>query len=258
LSQGSSDIGKCIVIRNVGMVYHSRESSLQALEDIFVEVDEGEFVSFVGPTGCGKTTLLKIIGGILEPTNGVVRIGDKSADEARRKRMFGFIFEDPILLPWRTAIDNVRLPLEIMNIRKNESDKICQELLRLVGLDGFGKRQPHELSRGMQQRVAIVRALSFNPSILLMDEPFANLDEITKHKLYMDFLALWRKQRKTVIFVTHEIREAIFLSDKVAVLSHQPGTIKKVVKIELPRPRKLEMIESVKFIEYIKRVRSIL
>lgn len=251
-------MGKLIVIKNVGMTYHSRESSLQALKDISVEVDEGDIVSFVGRTGCGKTTLLKIISGILEPTNGVLRIGEESADEARRKRMFGFIFQDPVLLPWRTAIDNVRLPLEIMNIRKKESDKICQRLLRLVGLEVFEKSHPNELSRGMQQRIAIVRALSFDPSILLMDEPFANLDEITKHKLYTDFLALWQKQRKTVIFVTHDIREAVFLSDKVIVLSDQPGTVREVIKIELPRPRKVEMMESMKFIEYIKRVRSIL
>lgn len=255
----------CIKVNGIEKVYLSRDASVKALDRVDLDIEEGKFVSIVGPTGCGKTTLLKIIGGIIEPSQGTVNIHGKSPDEARKDRDFGFIFQDAALLPSRTALGNIKLALEVIREQNGESDwnpkKIethCMQLLARVGLQGFEHKFPHQLSGGMCQRVSIMRALSYDPPILLMDEPFSNLDEITRDRLQLDFLKLWEGQGKTSILVTHNLWEAVFLSDLVVILTERPGRIKGVTEINLPRPRTKEVRDTVEFLEYVKNTRNIL
>lgn len=222
---------------------------LHILDKISFDVKEGEFVSIIGPSGCGKTTLLKILGGLRSFTKGDVKVKEK----------FGFVFQDPTLLPWRTSLKNIELPLEIFG-RKNSS-RSPQELLKVVGLSGFENYYPNELSGGMQQRVAIARALIFRPSILLMDEPFGALDEITRNKMNLELLRILREEKKTVstiIFVTHSIPEAVFLSDRVIVLSQRPAKVEKIIEINLSKPRKTEMKHSKNYLELVECLRKTL
>jgi len=246
----------CIELQGVYKTYPTAKDPVHALEDITLTVGEGEFISIVGETGCGKSTLLKIISGILKPTRGTISVRGKSVREAQVNHEFGFIFQDPVLLPWRDAMRNVRLPLEVIGYSEQELDRHCLEMLEFVGLRDFASAKPWELSGGMRQRVAIVRALAFDPSTLLMDEPFSALDEITRQNLHADFLDLWEKGRKTVVFVTHSVAEAVYLADRVVVMSPRPGRIRKEVEVSLPRPRTREIIESRPYFNLLAEVRS--
>jgi len=245
-----------IRIENVSMVYASRGERLLAVSDIALDIAEGEFVSLIGPSGCGKSTLLRLIGDLLQPTTGGIEVHGRSAADARRKRDYGMVFQSPVLYDWRTVERNVQLPLELMNVSKGERASRTRELLSLVGLEEFGRRYPWQLSGGMQQRVSIARALSFRPSILLMDEPFGALDEMTRERLNMELLNIWSQTGTTVVFVTHSIPEAVFLSDRVVIMTPRPGRIEHIVDVELPRPRGAELREDEHFFHRIAEVRS--
>jgi NitT/TauT family transport system ATP-binding protein len=233
-----------IELSRVCKTYNTKMKPIEALKEISFSVRENEFIGIIGSSGCGKTTLLKIIGGLLKPTYGEVLIRGKAVEEARKDRDFGFLFQNPILLPWRTVLGNVCLPLEIIGFNSSSKEKInnhIMKLLELVGLVDFKDNYPHELSGGMQQKVAIARALSFNPSILLMDEPFGALDEITRDQMNLELLRIWENAKNTILFVTHSIREAILLSDKIVVLSKRPAEIVDVLQVDIPRPRNTEL-----------------
>jgi len=248
-----------ISFRNIGLTYRPRgKEPFEALRDISLEIRDREMFAIVGPTGCGKTSLLLLASGILAPTTGEIAVRGGTVAEARGRTEFGFIFQDPVLLPWRTALGNVRLPLEVTKYDSARREARCRELLAFVHLERFADAMPHELSGGMKQRVAIVRALAHNPSIILMDEPFAALDEITKRRLHLEFLEVWQRQQKTAILITHDLYEAIFLADRVAVMTPNPGRIKEVLSVDLPRPRTLEMRDSDAFIHQARVVRQIL
>lgn len=228
---------------------------LCVLSEIDFRVNEGSFVSIIGPSGCGKTTLLKIVGGLTEPTSGKVTVSGKSADKALKERLFGFVFQNPALLQWRTVKDNIALPLEIIGHPIDE-EKI-RKLIKTVGLTGFDNYYPSQLSGGMQQRAALARALVFNPPILLMDEPFGALDEITRDRMNDELMRIWNTngmRRSTVLFVTHSISEAAFLSDRVFVMSECPAKIKEIVDIDIPRPRRAKSLK--RYLELIDRLRD--
>lgn len=224
-------------------------NSLHTLEDISLEVKEGEFISVVGPSGCGKTTLLKILGGLIIPSHGTLSVKGNSIDVAVKRRDFGFVFQNPVLLPWRNVLQNVELPLEIIGDRTPFAES--EKLLELVGLEKFGDYYPSTLSGGMKQRVAIARALVFNPDILLMDEPFGALDELIRERLNLELLRIWQETKKTIIFVTHSISEAVFLSNRVVVLSERPAKIVGIRDIDLPFPRTSEVRQSKEYFQHI-------
>jgi NitT/TauT family transport system ATP-binding protein len=228
------------------------------LDHIDFTVEPGTFVSFIGPSGCGKSTLLRIAGDILHPTSGAVLINDLPAGDARRAHQTGFVFQAPNLCPWRSVRRNVELPLETMGVPKRERKARAMEQLVRVGLDGASEKHPHELSGGMAQRVAIARSLVFDPSIILMDEPFGALDEITRERLNIELHDLWRRSRKTILFVTHSIPEAVLLSTKVAVMGRNPGRIVDVIEIDLPEERRASIESTPAFFEAVSAVRSAL
>lgn len=246
-----------IKIDDVCMSFKDNNSNdVQALNHINLAIKKGEFVALLGPSGCGKTTLLRTIADLLEPTSGKVRISGMTPKEIRLQQKFGIVFQNPVLFEWRTVKKNVELPLEIMYWSKEERRKQADRMLDLVGLTKFAHHYPKQLSGGMQQRVGIARAFGIKPNILLMDEPFSALDEFTKEKLHDDLLKIWRETNKTVIFVTHNIQEAVYLSDKVCVLSPHPGRLSAVVDIDLPRPRTIGMKDSIHFTELVAKVRN--
>jgi NitT/TauT family transport system ATP-binding protein len=228
---------------------------VEALHGVSLELRPREFVSLIGPSGCGKSTLLRLVGDLLRPTSGTLAVNGKSPREARLARDYGIVFQQPVLYDWRTIRQNVQLPLEVMRVSKIERRERADQLLRLVGLEEFGDRYPWELSGGMQQRVSIARALSFRPSVLLMDEPFGALDEMTRERLNRELLTIWAETGTTVLFVTHSIAEAAFLSDRIVVMSPRPGRIETIVTVDLPRPRGPETRESPRFFELIAEVR---
>lgn len=234
------------------------DSRLVALEDIHLDIDRGEFVSLIGPSGCGKSTLLRLIGDLLTPTSGSVTVNDKSAHQARVDRDYGMVFQQAALLEWRKVQRNVELPLEIMDISKAERDRRAAEMLELVELSQFADSYPWQLSGGMQQRVAIARALSFEPAILLMDEPFGALDEMTRERMQMELMRIWRTTGTTIIFVTHSIPEAVFLSTRVAVMSPRPGRLTTQIDIDLRQPRDFETREDPRFFSLLTEVREAL
>jgi NitT/TauT family transport system ATP-binding protein len=239
-------------------MFETPDQRVQALASVDLEVMDNEFVALLGPTGCGKSTLLRVVSDLTHPTSGRIEIRGRTAAEARRANDFGFVFQEPALLPWRSAIDNVMLPLEVVKYPLAERRARCEALLEMVGLSSFLKRYPHELSGGMKQRVAIVRALAWNPSILLMDEPFSALDELTKNQLQDELLEIWSKERKTILFVTHNISEAVYLADRVVVMSPHPGRIIETIPIDLPRPRGPDMRETIEFLHHVRRTREAL
>jgi NitT/TauT family transport system ATP-binding protein len=248
-----------IEIADVGKRFAAATGALDALANVTFSIDEGEFVSLIGPSGCGKTTILKLIGDIMPASSGQIRINGRSPAEARRARSFGFVFQDAVLLPWRTVSDNVRLFHEVIgDSRKPETARRVQELIDLVGLSGFERHYPHQLSGGMQQRVSIARALSFDPQILLMDEPFGALDLITRDKMGSELLRIWESTRKTVLLVTHSITEAVYLSDRVVVFSPRPARVLRIVDITLPRPRAPEIRDQPVFHEFVRDLRGLL
>lgn len=250
---------------SVQRIYFSfgKPKQLSVLKDISFNVKKGEFVSVVGPSGCGKTTLLKIIDGIYgsEEHNhyslgGRALVRGELPTIAKKRGEIGFVFQAPNLLPWRRAIDNVRLPLEIVKSRKEKFDPY--HLLRVVNLAEYANLYPYQLSAGMAKRISLVRSLVHKPSVLLMDEPFASLDELTRENLGMELLELWEKLRPTTLLVTHDLSEAILLSDRVVILSNKPAIVREIVDVNLPKPRKLDMKETVEFNEIKGKIRKIL
>jgi NitT/TauT family transport system ATP-binding protein len=246
-----------ICCRNIGMVYRTGGGEdVNALTGINIDVKKGEFVSLLGPSGCGKTTLLRIIADLVIPSEGSIYIDGGLPQNARLKKKFGMVFQSAVLYEWRTVWMNVRLPLEILKIPANETVTRIENALELVGLSDFRNYYPHQLSGGMQQRAAIARAFVIDPDILLMDEPFSALDEFTREKLHEDLLRIWRRTNKTVVFVTHNIAESVYLSDKVFVMSPRPGRISGEITIDLPRPRSPKMRNTVHFNELIVKIRN--
>jgi NitT/TauT family transport system ATP-binding protein len=229
-----------------------------ALQEIDLDIRAGEFISLIGPSGCGKSTLLRVVGDLIEPTAGRVEVNGKSAHQARVDRDYGIVFQAPVLFDWRSVEANVRLPLEISGVTGAERDERIDEMLELVELGGFRSHYPHQLSGGMQQRVAIARALALQPALLLMDEPFGALDEMTRERLNAEVLRIWRATGKTVIFVTHSIPEAVFLSTRVVVMSPRPGRISHIVDVDLPQPRTEDSRESERYYELVTEVREAL
>lgn len=245
-----------VSVRDVSMVFNTGGAQTIALQNASLEVAAGEFISLIGPSGCGKTTLLRLLADLIQPTSGSIRIGGKTPEEARKSRAYGYVFQAPVLYEWRTVLANVMLPLEVMNYPAAERKQRAEKMLALVGLEKFAKHYPWQLSGGMQQRVSIARALSFDPQLLFMDEPFGALDEITRENLNLELLRLWRETGKTVIFVTHSIPEAVFLSTRVVVMTPRPGKIETIIPADLPQPRNFETRETPRFFEVATAVRE--
>jgi NitT/TauT family transport system ATP-binding protein len=246
------------VVAIKGVTKTFAKGDITALKDIDLEIGAREFVSLIGPSGCGKSTLLRIIGDLVEPTNGSVTVKGKPARQARRDRDYGIVFQDPVLYDWRTVSRNISLPLEMLGWDRGRRHGRVAEMLDLVELGGFGEHHPWQLSGGMQQRVAIARALSFSPTLLLMDEPFGALDEFTRERMNLELLRIWEEIENTVVFVTHSIQEAVFLSTRVVVMSARPGRIAGIVHVDLPHPRKAIVREDPRFFELVTRVRELL
>jgi NitT/TauT family transport system ATP-binding protein len=242
--------------RGVSLKFQTDDGEIEALANVNLAVAAGEFVSFIGPSGCGKTTLLRIIADLEQPTDGTLMVNGVPPHEARLKRQYGYVFQAPALYPWRTVERNVMLPLEVMGVAKDERRRRAREQLELVNLAGFARKFPWQLSGGMQQRVSIARALSFDPALLLMDEPFGALDEIVRDHLNEQLLRLWDKTGKTVLFVTHSLPEAVFLSTRIVVMSPRPGRVVDVISCEFPRDRTLEIRETPEFLKIAQRVRA--
>ena len=246
-----------IRVDQIAKRYGSRDGgTVDAVEAVSFEIAQGEFTSIVGPSGCGKTTLLKIIGGLLEPSSGGISYGGLEA--GRKRPRLGMVFQDAVLLPWRTVLQNVSLPIEVMHLDPRAGAARARELVELVGLKGFEDKYPNELSGGMQQRASIARALVNEPSILLMDEPFGALDALTREFMAQELQRIWSSSRKTVIFITHSIAEAVFLSDRVIVMSARPSRVAEILDIDLPRPRQMHMTTGEGFGRHVARIRTLL
>ena len=242
--------------RNLSLTYETAAGPIYALSEIDLDIAQGDFVSLIGPSGCGKTTLLRAIADLEQPTAGALSVNGLSPHEARLKRDYGYVFQAPALYPWRSIERNVTLPLEIMGVPRAERWARARRYLELVNLGGFEKRFPWQLSGGMQQRASIARALCFDPALLLMDEPFGALDEIVRDHLNEQLLRLWAKTGKTVVFVTHSIPEAVFLSNRIVVMSPRPGRIIDVIETDFPAERTLDFRETPEFLEVAHRVRE--
>jgi NitT/TauT family transport system ATP-binding protein len=247
-----------IEIRDLSLIFATADAPVIALSNIDLSIKRGEFVSFIGPSGCGKTTLMRVIADLERQTEGEITVNGVSAQEARLARAYGYVFQAPALFAWRNVLRNVTLPLEIMGMGRDDSLRRAAKYLEMVGLNGFERKFPWQLSGGMQQRVSIARALSFEPQLLLMDEPFGALDEITRDHLNEHLIRLWEQTRKTVVFVTHSISEAVFLSTKIVVMSPRPGRIMKVIDSSLPAKRTLDIRETPEFLDVAHRVREAL
>ncbi len=245
-----------IKVENLSLTFQTADAPVYALSEVNLTINAGDFVSFIGPSGCGKTTLLRVIADLEHQTAGAISVNGVSPEEARRDRAYGYVFQAPALYPWRSVERNVMLPLEIMGMSSAERQERAARYLDLVNLGGFEKKFPWQLSGGMQQRVSIARALSFEPELLLMDEPFGALDEITRDHLNEQLLRLWERTGKTVVFVTHSIPEAVFLSSKIVVMSPRPGRIIDIIDCNLPPDRSLDSRESNEFAEIAHRVRE--
>jgi NitT/TauT family transport system ATP-binding protein len=254
--EGPAAAALAVDARGVSLTFQTGDGEVQALANVNLQVADGDFVSFIGPSGCGKTTLLRVIADLEHPTAGTILVNGITPGEARRQRHYGYIFQAPALYPWRTVERNVMLPLEIMGFDAKERRARTERYLKLVNLSGFERKFPWQLSGGMQQRASIARALSFDPALLLMDEPFGALDEIVRDHLNEQLLRLWDQTGKTVVFVTHSIPEAVFLSTKIVVMSPRPGRIIDVIACDFPRERTLEIRETPEFIKIAQRVRA--
>ena len=244
--------------KGLNLRFVTSDGLVHALTDINLTIKSGEFVSFIGPSGCGKTTFMRVVADLETPTNGQISVNGMSPHEARVARAYGYVFQSPALYPWRTVERNIHLPLEIMGIPMEERKKRSKHYLEMVNLEFFAKKFPWQLSGGMQQRVSIARALSFKPELLLMDEPFGALDEITRDHLNDQLFSLWQETQKTVIFITHSIAEAVFLSSKIVVMSPRPGRIVKVIESMLSSEFRENARESNKFLELAHEVRETL
>ncbi len=247
---------RVVDIAGLSLVFQTGDGPVHALSDVDLAIEAGEFVSFIGPSGCGKTTLLRVVADLEQPTGGRLSVNGLSAEEARLARQYGYVFQAPALYPWRTIARNVTLPLEVFKLPRAEREERAQRYLDLVGLKDFAGKYPWQLSGGMQQRASIARALSFEPKLLLMDEPFGALDEIVRDNLNLQLLRLWAQTRKTVLFVTHSIPEAVFLSTRIVVMSPRPGRIIDVIPCEFPRDRTLDIRETPEFLKVAHRIRE--
>jgi len=245
-------------VRGVEKVFDTDRGRLTALRGIDLSIQEGEFVSLIGPSGCGKSTLLRLIGDLTSATAGTLLVNRKPARAARLGREYGMVFQAPVLMDWRTVQRNVELPLEIMGYGPAERERKARAMLELVELADFDRVHPWQLSGGMQQRVAIARALAFDPKLLLMDEPFGALDEMTRERMNLELMNIWRRTGITIIFVTHSIPEAVFLSSRVVVMSARPGRITRIVEVDLPHPRTVETRELERYFELVTSVREAL
>jgi NitT/TauT family transport system ATP-binding protein len=244
-----------IDIADLSLVFQTADAPVTALSQVDLQIKRGEFVSFIGPSGCGKTTLMRVIADLERPTGGSISVNGVTPEQARLKRAYGYVFQAPALYAWRNVARNVMLPLEIMGLSAEQRRARAAQYLAMVGLEGFERKFPWQLSGGMQQRVSIARALAFEPELLLMDEPFGALDEITRDHLNEQLLRLWEQTGKTVIFVTHSISEAVFLSNRIVVMSPRPGRILEVIDNNLPAGRDLDARETPAFLEIAHRVR---
>jgi NitT/TauT family transport system ATP-binding protein len=242
----------------LNIIFNAADRPVVALRDVDLRVGTGDFVSLIGPSGCGKTTLLRAIADLAPLTSGRLSVNGMTPDEARRARAYGYVFQAPALFPWRNVLRNVTLPLELAGLAKTERDAVAAEYLSLLGLQDFARKFPWQLSGGMQQRVSIARALSFKPALLLMDEPFGALDEITRDNLNLHLHELWRRTGMTSVFVTHSIPEAVFLSTRIVVMSPRPGRVLRVIESHLPSQRTLEMREMPEFAALAHDVRAAL
>jgi NitT/TauT family transport system ATP-binding protein len=243
-----------VSLRNVSKSFG--DGAVVALQSIDLDVQPGEFVSLIGPSGCGKSTLLRIAGDLVQPTSGEVVVNGKSARQARLDRDYGIVFQDAVLYDWRTVAKNIAMPLELLDWDRARRARRVEEMIELVELQGFAEHHPWQLSGGMQQRVSIARALSFDPPLLLMDEPFGALDEMTRERLNSELLRIWEASGSTIVFVTHSIAEAVFLSRRVVVMSPRPGRIAAVVNVDLPYPRNADTREEPRFFELVTEVRD--
>lgn len=243
---------KAISVNRVDKIYRTRRGEIKALEELDFAVARNEFLTVVGPSGCGKSTILKIIAGLMPPSTGEVRVFDRLVDSPRSD--VGMVFQAPMLLKWRSVLDNVLLPIEILKRSRKEYQPVAMQLLELAGIADFAGMRPRELSGGMQQRVAICRALVYDPTLLLMDEPFGALDAISRDVMNVELMKIWSEQRKTTVLITHSIQEAVFLADRVLVMSGRPGSIVAEEVIDLPRPRHPRMRSTPEFAKYISRI----
>jgi NitT/TauT family transport system ATP-binding protein len=255
-AQADAAIRAVIEARGLSLTFMTDDGPVEALAGIDLDVEEGAFVSLIGPSGCGKTTLLRVIADLESPSAGTIRVNGLSPAEARETRCYGYVFQAPALYPWRNIARNVALPLEVMGVPAAERAARVRKNLDLVNLSGFDRKFPWQLSGGMQQRASIARALSFDPALLLMDEPFGALDEIVRDHLNEQLLRLWAKTGKTVMFVTHSIPEAVFLSTRIVVMSPRPGRIHDIIESGLPRDRNLDIRETSEFLQIAHRVRE--
>ena len=256
LSPTASAAPPVVEARRLGLTFQTSDAPVVALQDVDLTIGEGEFVSLIGPSGCGKTTLMRVVADLVRPTAGSVTVNGMTPEQARLARAYGYVFQAPALYPWRNVRRNVELPLEIMGVPAAERQERARAALGTVGLGQFEKKFPWQLSGGMQQRVSIARALGFQPKLLLMDEPFGALDEITRDNLNVHLLDLWNRSNLTVIFVTHSIPEAVFLSSKIVVMSPRPGRILDVIDSDLPRDRGLDIRETPTFLTIAQQVRD--
>jgi len=244
---------EAIAVRELSKTYATRDGRVSALDRITFGVREGEFVAVLGPSGCGKSTLLKILSGILSSSHGEARL--RGTPIAGPRRDIGVVFQSPVLFPWRSVLDNVLLPVDVQGLGRDRHRKTALDLLGLVGLDGFETRYPWELSGGMQQRVAITRALVHDPAMLLMDEPFGALDAMTREHMNVELQRIWMGKKKTVLFITHSIPEAVFLADRVLVMTPRPGRLAEDVEVDIPRPRSLDVMNTEHFGDYVREIR---
>jgi len=243
-----------LTAENVQVVFESEESQLEALQEASFEVMPSEFVCIIGPSGCGKSTLLRALGGLVRPTRGRVLLDGKPLVGPQRR--IGFVFQQHNLMPWRTALENVCLPLDIMGIPRERSRSLAREMLALVGLEDFASVHPQQLSGGMKQRVALARELVYDPDVLLLDEPFGALDALTREQMDSELLRIWSVRKKTVVMVTHNIQEAVYLSDRVLTMSSRPGRIEQQVPIDLPRPRSVDDLYTPRYLELTRILRA--